>query len=208
MKKRFKIKKIVKITLILIFVICSTMRYYGLNGTLGINTPVKTSIYNINEAVALNNNYCGGRMKYPDWEIEVLDSTIYDFDDFINTINVDKDEFSDYSTQKVMEITIKLYNKSNQINSIGINDFDLLGVDWAVKLDHILTHKSNPFFYKNCNIEDLGLSLKPNGTYCVKLIYNLYEDAFSKKRYKNLENEKMKLELTIIPENKLIYFRR
>ena len=168
---------------IVLIAVILLIRIYFLNGSFKVNYYYPRKIYNYNESVDVGNNKYADRKTHEGWNSDVLDD------------------------KKILEVNIRLTNTSNKINSIGINFFQVLGVDWYQTLDFELTHRINELLYENCLEENMGISLYPNDSYDIKLIYDLNEWSFSKKKFKNIDKEKMYFEITILPENKLICFR-
>ena len=94
------------------------------------------------------------------------------------------------------------------MNPIRINNFEVVGSDWYTRLNSELTIYANPVFLENdVNYKDLGITIVPEGYYTLKLVYNIFEEFFSKNKFDNINEEPMYFELTIHPENKFIRFR-
>ena len=190
---------------IVLIAVLLLIRIYFLNGSFKVNYYYPRKIYNYNESVDVGNNKYADCKTHEGWNFQIMSSEIYELNDFCREYKIDDSDILD--DKKILEVNIRLTNTSNKINSIGINFFQVLGVDWYQTLDFELTHRINELFYENCHEENMGISLYPNDSYDIKLIYDLNEWSFSKKKYKNIDKEKMYFEITIMPENKLIYFR-
>lgn len=200
------IKRYISALVILLAIAASLIRYYSLNGSFRVNDIFEKEVYNLNEPVDMGENKCANFNPCPGWNLEIIGSEIYESDDFYQKYNVEDSE-SQY-TKKILEVNLRVTNTSDDLNSIGINFFQVLGIDWYTTLNTELTYKSNKLFNEHCEQSDMGLSLHPNSSYDIKMIYNLYEWIYSKKKYKNINSENMYFELTIMPKNKLIWFRK
>lgn len=181
------------------------IRIYCLNGTFKVNYDYPREIYNSNESVNAGDNKYADYKTHEDWNIQIISSEIYELSDFCREYNID--ESCILNDKKLLEVNVRLTNTSNKINSIGINFFQVLGVDWYQTLDFELTHRINELLYENCLEENMGISLYPDDSYDITLIYDLNEWRFSKEKYEHIDKEKMYFEVTIMPENKLICFR-
>ncbi|MCI6582768.1 MAG: hypothetical protein MSH15_12445 [Oscillospiraceae bacterium] len=198
-------QKYITVIAMLLVVIGSLIRYYILNDSFKVQDAIEKEFYMLNESVDIGENKCNDFDMHPGWSFKIIDSEIYEFDEFCKKYNLSEIYLD--NTPKILEVNLKLTNISNELNSIRINFFEVVGIDWYTTLNYELTHYANSIFFENCEEENMGLALYPNTSFEIKMIYNLNEWQFSKEKYKNLNKEKMYFELTILPVNKLIEFR-
>ena len=186
-----------KIILMLIFLalVCGYIfRYYSLNNTLGVKSENTVIVYETNEYVKFENNKSAFNIDYSGFEAKIINSRVLDIKEYLKDIDAENVNFNNHT--------------ETQMNPIRINNFEVVGSDWYTRLNSELTIYANPVFLENdVNYKDLGITIVPEGYYTLKLVYNIFEEFFSKNKFDNINEEPMYFELTIHPENKFIRFR-
>ena len=200
-----------KIILMLIFLalVCGYIfRYYSLNNTLGVKSENTIIVYETNEYVKFENNKSAFNIDYSGFEAKIINSRVLDIKEYLKDIDAENVNFNNHIPEKIVEIELCIHNTETQMNPIRINNFEVVGSDWYTRLNSELTIYANPVFLENdVNYKDLGITIVPEGYYTLKLVYNIFEEFFSKNKFDNINEEPMYFELTIHPENKFIRFR-
>lgn len=173
--------------ILLIIVVLSIIRYRTLNGGFNINYAVETQIFGYNEIVEIGNNNCSMDSNCNNgWKVELKDHSI-----------------SNMNSYKLIVIKALLYNDNKETSSINLKNFELLGIDWFETIDSQKTIEYNTV--NNYDIDnDLNLTLQSKSSIEINLVFKLSQENFTEKRFKTINEEKMKLEITTFPVNKLI----
>ena len=198
-------KKIIYMIIIMIIITVSLIRYYNLNRSFKVKDAFEKEIYTMNSIVETDENKCNDFEIHPGLTFEITNSEIYEFNKFQEKYNINEIPLDNRC--KILEVSLRITNITDLINSIRLNFFEVVGTDWYATLDYNLTYSINEFFYENCREDNLTLALNSKSSFEVKMIYILDKARFSENKFKNLYDEKMYFELTILPVNKLIEFR-
>lgn len=187
------------ILLISIVLIATMVRYYQLNNGFGINMPIKTETYSVNQVVNVGNNVFCGEKGYDCINAKVINSSINNIDYYDNVINLEnvsnKEEF------KVLTVDLELNNTGSKTLNINYSFFRVLGCDWCTITDEELTYAINN---TDSQSADGIIALKPNKTEIIKLAFVLSSDMFNKTRFQRLYEEDIRFSLTSFPISRQI----
>ena len=75
--------------------IASIVRYHQLNNGFGINMPIKTETYSVNQVVNVGNNAFCGEKGYDCLNVKVLNSDINDLDYYGDVVDLDNVEIKE-----------------------------------------------------------------------------------------------------------------
>lgn len=199
------VKKTVILCLSVVLTAAWTVRYYTLNDGFSVKYNVERLYYDMGDIVPYEEDqpayvyYCDG------YSIQVNGMQFHDADDFLteNDIRGVKGYLS--RSDKLVELDVTIYNKDNTNEEDGIrfNATHMLGVDWTAHYSPSIVAYENPIFENDASKAG-ALRAKPDSSYDVKLFYELRKSEFPEKRWADIENEKMWLEITIMERCKII----
>ena len=81
-------QKYITVIDMLLVVIGSLIRYYILNDSFKVQDAIEKEFYMLNESVDIGENKCNDFDMHPGWSFKIIDSEIYEFDEFCKKYNL------------------------------------------------------------------------------------------------------------------------
>lgn len=177
-----------------------SVRFYTLNGSFKIKTKSQRIVYSMNESVSLSDSIAYNMIKHPDYDIAVVDAEILDSEDLLNEVNKKQEDFLGLS-ERYLVITLDMVNNGDNQNDFDFYSIPVLGTNWYTFYDPDATKYVNGF---EGNERAKFIRVGMDGHKTVKVAYRLNWISFNTQQWNNLENEKMWLSVTELPEEKRI----
>jgi hypothetical protein len=198
-----KIKHIVSCILIVLLGLTWLFRYITLNNGLKVNSQYEQTFYEEGEIVAFGNNMSSGIQYYKDYALSVDNCKIYDSDEYISILDKTDKDFQLLIPDKIVELTVTLYNNGDTEDGIYFSSLELVGNDWYEYYNSEFTAYANDI-YEDDVYSSYGIIVKPQDSYTIKLIYSLSKRGRTLSEWKRIEEEEMYLEITLKPINQFI----
>lgn len=201
MLKRFK--RIVICIAAFILIGIWAVRYCTLNDGFSVKYYANRLYYNMGEIVDFEDNSIGYNKTCNGYSIQVNGVNFYEPDEYLSGKSLSEEYNLIAAPDKIVEIDATLYNSDNETDGVEFYPIELVGKDWSAMYNPEMVAIANPIFENNPEIS-YGLKVRPGTSYDIKLIYGLRKIYFPEKRWNNIENDEMWLEITNKPDNKLI----
>lgn len=201
MLKRFK--RIVICIAAFILIGVWAVRYCTLNGGFSVKYFANRLYYNMGEIVDFGDNNLTYAVKCNGYSIQVNGVNFYEPDEYLSSKSLSEEYNLIAVPDKIVEIDATLYNSDNETDGVEFYPIQLVGKDWSAMYNPEMVAIANPIFENNPKIS-YGLKVRPGTSYDIKLVYGLQKIYFPEKRWNNIENDEMWLEVTVDPDNKLI----
>lgn len=196
-------KKIIGFFLTIILIGVWAVRYYSLNDGFAVSYFADREYFNMGDIVEYGDDVPIYTLSFKGYSIQVNNVEFYEPVEYAELYEhaeaVNKLSFPD----KVVEVDVTFYNSDNETDGIEFYPIQLVGTDWFMTCNTELIAWANPI-YENDADSAYGIILLPDSSYDIKLVYGLYNSTFPDYRWNDIENEKMWLEITIMPTNKQI----
>lgn len=187
-----------------IFLVVWTIRYYTLNKTFLAHNEYLTTNYKLGEKVEINDNMSYNGYYNSGYSITVNKKRIISFEDFLSEYNKEQSDFL-IKPEKflIVETDIENISSDNTQEGVYFQSLPIIGTNWYTFFNREATAYVNDFFDDDTSVS-YGVLVHKGTSAKVNIVYNLYEDSFSQSQWDNLDDEPMRLNITIRPVNNMI----
>ena len=197
-------KKTIVLILSLIFIIAWGIRFYTLNGTFSAHNEYQTINYELGDPVQFNDNMSYNAYHASGYSITANHVRIISFEQFLSEFNKTTNDFTTMPEKfLIVETTIENIFSDNTEEEINFYSLPIIGTNWYTFFNGEATAYANNFFNNNTSAS-YGVLVHRGDSAIVNIVYNLYENTFSKKQWDYLDYEPMWMSITIQPENQRI----
>lgn len=197
-------KKTIVLILSLIFIIAWGIRFYTLNGTFSAHNEYQTINYELGDPVQFNDNMSYNAYHASGYSITANHVRIISFEQFLSEFNKTTNDFTTMPEKfLIVETTIENIFSDNTEEGIYFYSLPIIGTNWYTFFNGEATAYANNFFNNNTSAS-YGVLVHRGDSAIVNIVYNLYENTFSKKQWDYLDYEPMWMSITIQPENQRI----
>lgn len=194
MKKKY----IIALTLALLLVAGWTWRYVSMNAYFDSLVTTKKETYQIGDVVPFEDDTGEWKTNLNGYSLRVDNFDVMDFDTYAGSIDFEPDEYY-YPGEKVILISVTLFNDDSDADGVMLTDYNLYGVDQLINLDWDLLIAANPVLEGNYGIQLLS------GTECkLVLPYKLQREYFGTWTWNHFDDYELYLKLTSNPTEKII----
>lgn len=194
-----KVPRRISIGIMIVLCVVASVRIYG-QIQIAKDKKAEIIVYEMGEVVPLENDviydtYMTG------YSVTVLDAQILTTEKFCDKYDANPAEIGkSYYTPKVYDVEVKIENTDNE--DTGINLWD-----WKIQNNAALAG-TNDIYYRIAN-KDKGytataIAVKPGTAVTMHVIFSIPELNFTKYAYEHIEDENMKLVVTLYPTKKMI----
>ncbi len=187
------------------------IRYISLNDGLKVGYKYDRAIYETGEVVAFGDNMSSGINYYDDYSISVDECRIYDSNEYILMLGKTEDDFNLDIPDKILEVTVTLYNDGEvreddtytDEDGVYFSSLQVVGTDWYEYFNREFTAYANEIFQDDV-WGSYGIIVVPQSAYTFKIIYNLDQRERTDAVWNKIDETEMYLEVTLYPVNQLI----
>lgn len=135
------------------------------------------------------------------YSIGIVGAQFYSIEDYLKKYEIDEDEYKlQYGKseipKKICEVTVKIENKDNTQGGIDFWKWRLQGIDQYAQMESYLYRRTEP----ELNGSE-AISMKINWSRDFVLPYALFEENFKEQVWNDIENYKMFLVVSEIPNS-------
>ncbi len=205
--KKISVKTIIVLAVLLVLIALWAVRIYSLNGRLGTYSRYPITVLDVGENITFGeNDETYNVFSSPGYSVTVESARVIETDAYIAEFGKDKDDFRKIDLpEKYVEVTLSVSNYSvdSKHPYLYFHGFPLLGTDWSLTFDSVITAFINDPEYMRYEVNTngaLAASLEKGTTETVRIAYGIPNTLLgTKDRFDNLEEEKMWLMVIMRP---------
>jgi len=191
-----------KLLLIIIILFAWLLRVIYLNKDGDIKNQYTKEVYQKGDDVSFEDNVSEGMNEYNGYSLKVEKLKVEETSDYMEALGVKNKNSSSLISEKVIEVTVGITNYGDK-NEEGIffPTFPIYGWDWYTYSNSEVTGYANDIFE---NEPAFGIIVPYGKSTEVKIVYPLFREGMSEKRWSEIQNESMYMGLTIQPKARVI----
>gem|GEM_PF-4894438 len=193
-----KDKNKLKILAVIVVFAVWSVRVITLNVGGDLKNEYTKEIYDQGDVVRFENNMSPGLYEYEGYSLRVENCDILDTSAYMETLGIETGKASTLISEKIIELSVEISNYGDK-NEEGVvfSSFSVYGLDWYTYPNSEVTGYANEIFE---NEPAYGIVVPYGQTAKVKVIYPLFKEGMSDKRWANIQNEPIYMDLTFKPK--------
>ncbi|MCD8127742.1 MAG: hypothetical protein LUD82_09990 [Clostridiales bacterium] len=191
-------KRILESVLLVLFIVLAGLwiwRYRTVNRSFEEKYSVPTVSYGLNDEIELGENIIELGMTADGYTLIFQSWELLEYDEALEKYGVSEETAADfyYPPERVLIVSVTVYNEDNTDSVIPLYDLTLCGTDWYTDW--------NEEFMAAINDDGWNIlySCGVGETEQIYLVYDLRESKFPEKRWESLSEESFFIQLTYRP---------